>query len=186
MRGHRYAVFDVETPNARNDRMSSIGVQIIEGGRLGESFCSLVDPETHFDAFNVRLTGISEARVAGAPTFGALWQSLRPLFEGAVLVAHNAPFDMGVLAKCLAAYDIFWKPSVTYACTCAMARRALPELPTKRLDALCAHFDIPLDHHDAASDARAAAELLLIYGARGIDPTAFFREYALPFPRGER
>lgn len=177
----RYAVFDVETPNARNDRMSAVGVCVVENGAIIESFYSLVDPETYFDDFNVRLTGISAESVAGAPTFGEVWGRLKELFAGAVLVAHNAPFDMGVLSKCMAAYGVRARTPLRYACTCAIARRTLPELPSKRLDALCELFGIELDHHHAGSDARAAAELLLRYEAMGVNVAAFIREYSPSF-----
>ena len=102
----RYIVFDVETPNRANDRMSAIGITVIEGGRIADSFFSLVDPETHFDRFNTQLTGISASTVQGAPNFPALWQRIAPLMSSGILVAHNAVFDMGVLKKCLQGYGI--------------------------------------------------------------------------------
>ena len=57
----RYIAFDVETPNRFSDRMSAIGISVIENGVVADSYYSLVNPETHFDYFNVQLTGISEA-----------------------------------------------------------------------------------------------------------------------------
>ena len=77
----RYVAFDVETPNAANDRMSAIGVNVVEDGELRESFFSLVDPEVHFDAFNMQLTGITPERVRTAPNFAALWPTLGPLLQ---------------------------------------------------------------------------------------------------------
>ena len=65
----RIVAFDVETPNRFNNRMSAIGVTVLEDGAIAESFYSLVDPETSFDAFNTRLTGISEESVLYSPTF---------------------------------------------------------------------------------------------------------------------
>ena len=69
----RFVVFDVETPNSANDRMSAIGVTVVEGGAIVEEFASLVNPETHFDPFNIRLTGITPEAAAQAPAFPALW-----------------------------------------------------------------------------------------------------------------
>ena len=97
----RYIVFDVETPNYANDRMSAIGIAVVEDGRITDTFFSLVDPETHFDAFNTQLTGISAETVQGAPNFAALWEQIGPLMNSGILVAHNAVFDLGVLKKCL-------------------------------------------------------------------------------------
>ena len=78
-----------------------------------------------------------------------------------MLVAHNAPFDMGVLAKCLDAYSIHWRPWARYVCTVRFARSALPGMPNYKLNTLCQQLCIPLDHHNAGSDAHAAAELLI-------------------------
>ena len=97
----RFVAFDVETPNAANDRMSAIGAAVVEDGEVVSTFSSLVDPEVHFDLFNIRLTGITPDRVRTAPNFAALWTELGPLLQSGVLVAHNAPFDLRVLSCCL-------------------------------------------------------------------------------------
>ena len=102
----RYIAFDVETPNRFNSRMSAIGIAVVEDGRIVDSFYSLVDPEQPFDWFNTQLTGIDSEAVAGAPTFPELWERIEPILASGVLVAHNAPFDMGVLKKCLRDYGI--------------------------------------------------------------------------------
>ena len=105
----RFVAFDVETPNARNDRMSAIGITVVEDGEITEEFYSLVNPETRFDPFNIQLTGISPEAVENEPTFPELWETIEPIFSRGVLVAHNATFDLGVLAKCLRAYHIPWQ-----------------------------------------------------------------------------
>lgn len=174
----RYAVIDVETPNRMNKRISAIGVTLIQDGEIAGSFYSLVDPESDFDAFNIRLTGIDEELVRDAPSFPELWPRLAALLEDAVLVAHNAVFDLGVLRRCLADYEIQWKQSVPYLCTVQMGRRLLPGLSHK-LDDMCRYYCIPLQHHHAGSDSRAAAELLLRYQAGGAQPEDFLRRYAL-------
>lgn len=71
----RYVAFDVETPNAQNRRMSAIGVCVIEHGQIVQELDTLVDPETHFDPFNVALTGITPEMERGQPTFAALWRA---------------------------------------------------------------------------------------------------------------
>ena len=141
----RFIAFDVETPNHLSDRMSAI-----------------------FDYFNTRITGISEETVWDAPTFPELWPEIEPLMSGGLLVAHNAVFDMGVLKKCLQHYEIDWKPYVRYICTVQMGRRILPGISHK-LDVLCDYYGIELDHHQAASDSRACAKILLRYLEQGAD-----------------
>ena len=53
----RFVVFDVETPNRWNNRMSAIGISVIEDGRIIDEFFSYVNPETDFDWFNIRSNG---------------------------------------------------------------------------------------------------------------------------------
>lgn len=171
-----YVVFDVETPNSRNDRMSAIGVVVVEGGVESAHLYTLVDPETGFDAFNIRLTGITPRMVRGKPSFPVLWELLRPMLEKGVLCAHNAPFDLSVLGHCLRDYGIEWKPWANYVCTCRMGRRLLPEAPNHRLDTLAGLLGLPLQHHNALSDARACAGLLQYYLQRA-DLRADLRAY---------
>lgn len=175
----RYIAFDVETPNSHNSRMSAIGVAVVEGGRIVDEFSTLVNPETWFAPFNIGLTGITPELAERSPSFDALWPQLEPVFSSGLLIAHNAPFDMGVLAKCLRAYCVEWRDTVSYACTCQMGRRCYPELPNHQLNTLCARCGIELDHHQAGSDSRACALLLIDYLERGMDVERFRREYDL-------
>lgn len=177
--GERFAVFDVETPNGANDRMSAIGLCLVEDGEIVRELYTLVNPESRFDYFNIRLTGITPEAVRGKPTFPVLWELLRPMMEGRILVAHNAVFDMGVLAKCLSAYGISWQDRVPYACTCTMGRACYPELENHRLNTMCDHLGLTLNHHNAGSDSRACAELLLHYLRCGLSLEQYLRQYDL-------
>lgn len=175
----RYIAFDVETPNYLNDRMSAIGITVIDSGVIVDDFYSLVNPEEQFNYFNVQLTGITPEMVADKPTFSELWTELEPLMSTGILIAHNAPFDMRVLAQCLGAYGIDWQPFATYACTCAMGRACYPELSNHKLNTLCAYLDLNLDHHNAGSDSRACGELLLDYMRHGLNIGRYVRRYDL-------
>ena len=157
--------------------MSAIGIAVVENGAVTEEFSTLVDPETHFDRFNVMLTGITPAMAAEAPAFDELWPVLREYLESGLLIAHNAAFDMSVLAKCLMAYDIPWRRTAAYACTVQMGRASFPWLENHRLNTMCAELGIPLDHHRAGSDSRACAELMLRYLNRELDVRRFVRLY---------
>lgn len=170
----RFTVFDVETPNRLSNRMSAIGITVIEDGAIADEFYSLVNPETHFDYFNTKLTGISEETVRNAPVFPELWTRIEPLMSEGLLVAHNAVFDMNVLKKCLCDYGIDWKPYARYICTVQMGRRLLPGMSHK-LNVLCDYYGIPLDHHKADSDSHACAEILLRYLESGADIRQFIR-----------
>ena len=81
--------------------------------------------------------------------------------------AHNAPFDIGVLKKCLHDYDIIWKERVSYVCTVRIGRKILPDI-SHRLNEMCKYYQIELDHHKADSDSRACAEILIRYMQSGV------------------
>ena len=173
----RFIIFDVETPNYRCNRMSAIGITVLEDGVVTNEFSSLINPETDFDAFNIRLTGIDEELVRDAPTFPELWPQIEPLMSSGLLVAHNAVVDLGVLKKCLDYYEIDWKPYARYLCTVQMGRRILPGMSHK-LNTLCDYYGIALNHHQAASDSHACAEILLRYLERGADVRQHIRTYS--------
>ena len=173
---YRYIAFDVETPNRYNNRMSAIGISVVENGKVEDCYFSYVDPETHFDYFNTQLTGIDSETVRNAPAFPELWQEIEPIMSSGILVAHNATFDLCVLKKCLHDYEIQWKPMAKYCCTVQMGRRLLPDI-RHGLNDLCAYYDIGLDHHKADSDSHACAEILLRYLEAGADERDFIRTY---------
>ncbi len=175
---YRYIVFDVETPNRYNNRMSAIGITVVENGAVAQEYYSLVNPECGFDFFNVNLTGIDEDLVQDSPDFPTLWQEIEPLMSSGILVAHNAVFDMGVLRHCLQDYGIEWKPYARYLCTVQVGRKHLPDM-SRKLNCLCDYYGIQLDHHHAGSDSRAAAEILLRYAQEGVDLRQFIRTYRL-------
>lgn len=173
---NRYIVYDVETPNRYNNRISAIGITVVENGVITDSYFSYVNPETSFDYFNIQLTGIDEETVMDAPTFPQLWERIEPLMSSGVVVAHNAVFDLGVLKKCLSDYGIDWKRSALYCCTVQMGRKLLPGI-SHRLNDMCCYYGICLDHHKADSDSRAAAEILLRYMKEGAVIEDYVKRY---------
>ncbi len=175
---YRYVVFDVETPNRYNNRMSAIGISVIEDGVIRDEYFSYVNPEADFDYFNTQLTGIDAATVRNAPTFPQLWNRIEPVMSSGILMAHNAVFDLGVLKKCLQDYEISWKESVRYCCTARIGRALLPDMK-HRLNDLCSYYGICLDHHQADSDSHACAEIFLRYMQSGMRESDFIRTYRL-------
>ena len=173
----KFTVFDVETPNRYNNRMSAIGITVIEDGVITDDYYSLVNPETGFDYFNIQLTGINEESVCNAPSFPEVWREIEPIMSRGMIVAHNAVFDLGVLKHCLQDYGIDWRPYTRYICTAKIGRKVLPGM-SHRLNDLCCYYDIELCHHQAASDSRACAEILLRYIEGGADIKEFIRTYS--------
>lgn len=156
-----YTAVDVETPNRNNDSICSIGVVHMEYGTPVYKREFLVQPEEHFDHFNVRIHGIKPRMVKDAPIFPEVWDEIAHFFDG-VVVAHNAPFDLGAIAKMLCRYGIDM-PEVSYACSLRKARRHLPKevCGSHKLDDLSRGLNIPLErHHDALDDALASALIM--------------------------
>lgn len=172
--GH-YFVFDVETPNGKNDRICAIGIALVDHGSITECKEYFVNPETSFYYKNIQLTGITEATVKDAPTFPVVWEEIEKLAAGRTFVAHNAQFDLSVLEKTASAYHIELPP-VEYLCTLELARILMPSLPHGLKD-LCYHYGIPLNHHQAASDAAACAKILLQFALNNADLSSYVKSY---------
>ncbi len=157
----RIVAVDVETPNGRDAAICQIGIVVAEYGEIVKTESYLVDPEVPFDPVNISIHGITPTDVENAPNFPTLWPRIAEYFTGSVVVAHNAAFDLGMIAGTLERYGIP-VPPITCCCTVQMARRrfARETYGSYRLDTLCAAFDIPLEsHHDALCDALACYRL---------------------------
>jgi len=173
---NRYIVFDTETPNSRNDCICSIGITIVEDGKIVDERYDLVDPEARFDVFNVQLHGISPDMVRFEKNFPVLWEEIEPIMDSGVLVAHNASFDMGVLSKLFRRYGIR-RESDPYVCTVQLGRKCIPDAPNHKLNTLCELLGIQLDHHNAASDSHACAELLCYYLSQGLPVEQYVKQW---------
>lgn len=163
-----YAVVDVETTGgkAEQDRITEIAVVQVRAGNIVGSWSSLVNPERKIPRYIQRLTGITDAMVANAPTFAQLWPEIASNLVDAVFVAHNVNFDYGfVRAEAQRAGQTLMMPRL---CTVVQSRRFLPGLSGYGLAALATQLDLPLtQHHRAHADAWATAHLLLKVQAAG-------------------
>ncbi len=156
-----WVALDFETATAERDSACALAVVVIEDGAVtGRDSWLIRPPGNHYDGRNIWIHGITPEQTEDAPSFGELYEQIRPYLEGRHVIAHSAPFDVSVLRASLVRHRIP-TPEVRYVCSCAMARRAYPLLPNHRLPTLCAHCGIDLDHHDAASDANACARVAL-------------------------
>ncbi len=171
-----FTAIDFETATGSRDSACSVALVRVAGGRLVDSFHTLIRPPgNRYSSFNISIHGIRGEDTAGAEDFAGIWPELLARLSGRLVVAHNAPFDMGVLKACLARYDLDW-PSFSYADTVAIARRAWPELPNHKLNTVAEHLGIHFHHHDALEDARTCAEIPLRAGEAAGDFRAFARE----------
>lgn len=157
----RIAAIDFETANEQRASPCAVGVAWLLNGQLEEVTSHLIrPPDMRFSGFNVSIHGIRPDDVESAPEFPEVLSGLLPRLKGATLVAHNAAFDISVLRATCDYYGLEY-PDAEYLCTMKVAQVALPNISNARLDTLCAHFNIPLQHHDAGSDAEGCARLSL-------------------------
>lgn len=156
----KFTTIDFETANPDRSSACSIGIAIVEDGKIIEQRQQLIRPDPLiFDPFHVSIHGITEEDVADAPTFAEYWPKLKSDLIGPV-VAHNAAFDMSVLRYALNKSGNIY-PNMDYFCTWVISRIAWPEYPTYSLDYLANNFGITFKHHDASEDARACALIAL-------------------------
>ena len=168
-----FVAIDFETANRNWNSACEIGLVVVKGGRVVDTYRRLIRPTPNrFDAGNIRIHKIRPEQVVDAPTFADLYDELLPYLADRHLVAHNASFDMGVLLATAKLYGLP-KPSLTYSCTVQLARRVWPESPRYGLGVISAYLGIDLDHHRALSDANACAQIMLqaqtLFGAAHVD-----------------
>lgn len=159
-----FVVVDLETTgwSPGEAAIAEIGaVRVRDGMRRGE-FASLVNPGTSVPECIEELTGISDWLLAAAPRVAAVLPSLLRFADGCVLVAHNAPFDLGFLAAACDECGLAW-PAFTVLDTVTLARQLVdPEqVPDCKLGTLATFFGARTPPtHRALADARATADVL--------------------------
>lgn len=166
---------DFETASASPGAVCSVGLAWIGGdGRVTHTAHRLVRPrDMRFAPMNIAVHGIQPHDVEHEPEFPGIWDDLLPHLEATpLLLAHNAPFDIGVLRDVLDAYALPW-PSLRFLCTVKIARAQWPDLPDHKLPTVAGHLGLELQHHAADSDAAACAGIALgamaESGATGLD-----------------
>ena len=154
-----FTAIDFETANEGRASACAVGVVRMRGGVIVESFETLLRPrELRVNWRNQAVHGIPVERLHHAPTLADVWPQLLPYLHRQAVVAHNSAFDVSVLEYSCRDFGV---PIPAFHCLCSvkLARVAWPQLERHKLDHVAAHFGIPLNHHDALSDARACAEI---------------------------
>ncbi|MEH3129248.1 MAG: DEDD exonuclease domain-containing protein [Mycolicibacterium neoaurum] len=180
-----FVVVDLETTGGSrdNDAITEIGAVKIRGGAVLGELATLVDPGRAIPPQIVELTGITTAMVRDAPTIHTVLPAFLEFSRGAVLVAHNAGFDIGFLRAAAQRQGLTW-PRPQVLCTVKLARRVLTrdEAPSVKLSALARLFGASTTPtHRALDDARATVDVLhgLIerVGNQGVHTYAELRGY---------
>ncbi|MBP5398619.1 MAG: 3'-5' exoribonuclease [Bacteroidales bacterium] len=158
-----FAAIDFETANEQRSSVCSVGVVVVRGGQVVDSFYSLIHPEPeYYQWFCQEVHGLCAEDTFDAPVFPAVWEKIAPLIEGLPLVAHNAPFDEGCLKEAFSVYQMDY-PDYTFYDTLAAARRHFGcRLPNHQLPTVAAACGYDLtQHHHALADAEACAMIAL-------------------------
>jgi DNA polymerase-3 subunit epsilon len=163
LRDVTFVVVDLETTGGTpEDGITEIGAVKVQGGRRLGEFQTLVNPGTPIPAFVQVLTGITDTMVGAAPRIDAALPAFLEFARGSVLVAHNAPFDVGFLKAACAATGRAW-PGFSAVDTVKLARGVVTrdEAPNCKLATLAPLFGSPTrPNHRALSDARATVDVL--------------------------
>ncbi|GAB2985352.1 DEDD exonuclease domain-containing protein [Nocardioides montaniterrae] len=165
LRDVTFCVVDLETTGgspADGDRITEIGAVLVRGGEVLGEFQTLVNPHTSIPAFIAVLTGITNRMVADAPAIDSALPAFLEFAHGAVLVAHNARFDVGFLKHNAAELGITW-PAFEVLDTVKLARHVVSkdETPNHKLSSLARVFRAgTTPNHRALEDARATVDVL--------------------------
>lgn len=157
-----FTAIDFETANNARTSACSIGLVKVENGKIVGECSHLIKPQpNYFISRFIDIHHITPEMVKDAPMFGELWPDIREWIEDSeALIAHNAPFDMGVLRACLE-QEMIRSYLPPHFCTVRLSRQHLPFLVNHKLNTVCDHFGIELNHHEALSDARGCAKIVL-------------------------
>jgi len=154
----RFLAIDFETANAKRSSICAFGYALFEEGSLVTSGVDLCKPEpNYYDFWNTRIHGITYEDTCLLGGFEDLVQKIDAFWPD-FIVAHNASFDISCLRSWCDSRGYVY-PDYPYICT-VVTSRSLHANMSHALDAMCRLYDIPLNHHEAGSDAMACGLLM--------------------------
>jgi DNA polymerase-3 subunit epsilon len=151
-----FTAIDFETAHGARNSICQVGLVRIEEGLVVHQCSILVQPPGNFYwNWFTAIHGISSQITLNEPSFDSIWPQIEPFIKNQNVVAHNGfGFDFPVLNKTLEYYGIS-TPAYQKHCTYRIYKT--------NLASLCHRYQIPLNHHDALSDAMACAELFKMH-----------------------
>ena len=160
-----FVAIDYETANADKRSACSLGVSIVENGKVVETFQSLIKPPSEFsdfDPFNVMIHGINKKDVMHSPNFVEVWEMVEKynLNYELPFVCHYSGFDIRVTQNLLN-FHSKKIPDLKFYDTLTIAKKMWPQLLNHKLNTLSTKFGIELEHHKASSDAEACAKIAI-------------------------
>ncbi|MGO1570736.1 MAG: 3'-5' exonuclease [Canibacter sp.] len=163
-----FTAIDFETANGHASSACSVGLVKVRDGRIVERASWLIQPpheHAEFLPFNTRIHGIRAEDVVGAPAWAEQLSRLVDFIDGDITVAHNAQFDMGVIAGACHV-SVSPTPKLQYLCSVKVARKTY-DLDSYRLPkAAAAAGFTDFQHHEALADSEACAAIIIDAAAR--------------------
>ena len=160
-----FVVFDIETTGLVNDPLTGkmdtvteIGAVKIVGAEITEKFSVLIDPKRKLDPKIIEITGITDEMLVGQPTIDKVVGDFYKFCHGAVLVAHNIPFDFKFMKYyCEQEHFVLENRRID---TVTFAQEVL-SLSNYKLNTIASHFNITFNHHRAFDDALTTAKIFI-------------------------
>ena len=170
-----FTAIDFETANGSPASPCAVGLVKVVDGKIVDTFATLIEPPGKHNWFhegNIKVHGIRPSDVDGAPTVAEAFPIMLEFIGDDILVAHNAPFDMGVL-RASAEHVGLELPDLFYACSLAISRKTY-NIESYRLNAVAyAIGHEEFNHHDALADSDACARIIIHaadrHGAENMD-----------------
>ena len=160
-----FVVFDIETTglNSHTNKIIEIGAVKIKAGRIIDRYSQLINPGISIPYHITEITSITNEQVANQPKIDEVIGKFVDFIGDAVLVAHNAPFDMGFIKRDIKEYlNIDLESSVID--TLQMARDLFPDFKKYGLGDLNKSLGLALEkHHRAVDDSQATANMFIIF-----------------------
>ena len=157
-------MFDIETTgfSPKKNKIIEIGAVKVVDGRITDKFSTFVNPDVPIPFDIEKLTGINDSMVLPYPKIDVILPQFLEFVGDAVLVAHNASFDVGFIGHFAEKLELPFDPTVLD--TVAIARLLLPNLNRFKLDTVAKALNISLqNHHRAVDDAGATAEIFAAF-----------------------
>jgi len=160
-----FTAIDFETATSAHNSACAVGIVTIENGIIVDEYHSLIQPpRNEYMFWNTKVHGIQAHHTRFAKNFGQIFPEIQKRLQNKTIVAHNANFDRSVLHKTMQHYYLSptkYPIETNWQCTVKIYQRI--GFQPANLAACCSRLNIPLQHHEALSDARACAKLYLNY-----------------------
>lgn len=162
MEKDRYVAIDFETMTTWRASVCSVGLAVIEKGKIIDTYYSLICPPSKEENYFCCLThGLKYKDVKNSPKFDEVWNKIdKDYIKGSTLIAHNVGFEKSCINACNETFNT--NNDYQYIDTLKLSRKYLKKLEKHTLDVVCESLHCKLkNHHNALDDAKACAEIFI-------------------------